>query len=104
MTAVSSDNVFVDSSFDLDESRTELSYYSRARNTSTLGSGGSSNGGLEVFIEEREEEEIEDERQMDASTNYRSNSLSPQKMSNGHNEVIISEETEDIMMGECVYK
>ena len=93
MTTVSSDNVFVDASYG---DCSELSYYPRARNTSTLGSGGSSNGGLEVFIE-RDEERVEEEAGVDdGQTNYRSNSLSPQKMSGDREVHIISEEADSI--------
>jgi hypothetical protein len=100
------DNVFEDTG-DL-----HVNYYPVARNTSTLGSGGSSNGGLEVFIEREEEDEIinpcvdpdiEATQTVAGSNAYRSTSLSPPKIPNGHSSSLdIVEEASDICKCVCV--
>lgn len=91
--AMTSDNVFADNVFDDqddydDDSSPDIKkYYTRSKESMTLGSGGSSNGGLEVFIE-RDEERVIDERDLEeegkgnslkVNNGYRSASLSPHK-------------------------
>ena len=102
MTTLSSDNVFVDNVFE--ESPPEMSYRSCSRDAITLGSRGSSNGGLEVFIEREEEEDIEEEGESHSSVStrqtvlkvngYRSSSLSPKKMANGHHPIVELDDAE----------
>ena len=84
-----SDTVFVDSLLD----SPRLSYRPHSKDAITLGSGGSSNGGLEVF-EERDEDELREkkdekcENKLDTNhikvNGYRSSSASPKKITNGY--------------------